>query len=207
MAIGMFLLVTVAVVVTSSIERILDPGPIVHPLLGVGVMVPASAASFWLMWFLNRQGRQTRSEAIAAESSHAWADGLTSAAVVVGMLLSGAGFERADPAMGLAVSSVIGLRAFGIVARAADRLTDAALVDVDEVTEAASKVPGVVDCHAVRSRGSEGQVRIDLHIHVDSELSVGRAHEIASAVEAAIKGSVSGVAEVLVHIGGAGSRS
>jgi cation diffusion facilitator family transporter len=205
MTIGMFLLVSVAVVVMSSVERIADPDPIVHPLAGISVMLPASAASFWLMWFLNRQARQTRSEAIATESSHAWADALTSAAVVAGILLSEAGLERADPMIGLAVSVVIGMRAFGIVARAADRLTDAALVDVGEVTHTASRVPGVVDCHAVRSRGSEGQVRIDLHIHVDPDLSVGQAHDIARAVEAAIKDSLGGVTEVLVHVGTAGS--
>jgi divalent metal cation (Fe/Co/Zn/Cd) transporter len=87
---------------------------------------------------------------------------------------------------------------------AANLLTDAALVDVDEIVRVCSSVEGVIDCHAVRSRGGAGRIRVDLHIHVAPDLPVRRAHEVAAQVEAAIKQHVPGVAEVLVHIGAAG---
>jgi divalent metal cation (Fe/Co/Zn/Cd) transporter len=129
---------------------------------------------------------------------------MTNAAVVGGILCSELGLPRIDPAIGLAVSGLIGLRAVSIVLGAANLLTDAALVDVEEIITVAGRVPGVIDCHAVRSRGGGGGIRIDLHIHVDPELPVHKAHAIAAEVEAAIRQQVSGVAEVLVHIGAAG---
>ena len=205
MAIGMFLLVTVALVVRSSVGRLQDPEVVQQPLLGIVVMAPASAASFWLTWFLSRQSARFKSDVLLTESSHAWADGLTNAAVMGGIICSEADFVRVDPAIGLAVSGLIGLRAARIVLGAADRLTDAALVDVGQIVEVATRIPGVVDCHAVRSRGGSGRIRIDLHIHVDPELSVRRAHGVSRQVEATIKEQVPGVAEVLVHIGAAGA--
>ena len=88
-----------------------------------------------------------------------------------------------------------------IVRGAADVLTDAAMVDPDEITRVARSVPGVVGCHAVRSRGVGGRLQVDLHIGVSPELTVREADEIAERVEKAVEDSVAEVAEVLVHIG------
>ena len=41
------------------------------------------------------------------------------------------------------------------------------------------------------------------HIHVDPDLTVREAHTITLAVEAALVHEVGGIAEVLVHVGGA----
>jgi cation diffusion facilitator family transporter len=206
LAIGVFLLVTVAIVVRSSVLRLDEPVEVKEPFLGIATMVPASLASFWLTWFLNRQSLRLKSDVLLSESSHFWADGLSNATVVVGIIGSVAGVERLDPLVGLAVSSLIGFRAIRIVIGAADRLTDAAFVAVDELTQVASRVPGVLDCHAVRSRGGAGGARVDLHIHVDPEMSVRNAHRIAEQVDAAIKDRFPDVAEVLVHIGADGGR-
>jgi cation diffusion facilitator family transporter len=204
MVIGMTLIVTVAFVVRGSIERLIDPVAIDLPLLGIAVMTAASIASFSLTQFLSVRASESGSEVIRTESSHAWADGLTNAAVVGGIVCSELGLARVDPAIGLAVAGLIGLRAVRIVLGAADLLTDAALVDVNQILAVCNRVPGVVDCHAVRSRGGGGRVRIDLHIHVDPEMPVRDAHAIAAKVEVAIKEQVPEVAEVLVHIGATG---
>ncbi len=203
MAIGMFLLLTVALVGRSSIERLVTPVPVDLPLFGIAVMAVASVASFLLTRFLSLRSNESGSEAIRAESSHALADGVMNAAIIAGIICSELGLRRVDPAIGLAVSGLIGVRAIGIVLRAADLLTDAALADVDEITETAGHVPGVVECHAVRSRGGGGRIRIDLHIHVDPDLPVRQAHAVATQVEAAIRERVPNVVDVLVHVGAA----
>ena len=65
---------------------------------------------------------------------------------------------------------------------------------------AAESVPGVCSCHSIRSRGSRGEVYIDLHIGVDPALSVDQAHRLSMDVEERIKRSISGVADVVVHL-------
>jgi cation diffusion facilitator family transporter len=204
MSIGMILIITVAFVVRGSIERLIDPRAVELPVLGMAVMTVASAASFSLTWFLSARAKESGSEVIHTESSHAWADGLASVAVVGGILCSELGLARIDPAIGLVVAGLIGARAARVVFGAASLLTDAALVDVDEIVRVCRGVADVVDCHAVRSRGGGGRIRIDLHIHVDPETPVRKAHAVAADVEAAIKQRIPGVVEVLVHIGPAG---
>ena len=50
-----------------------------------------------------------------------------------------------------------------------------------------------------------GRVRVDLHIHVDPDLTVARAHAIARTVAERVTAGLGGICEVLVHIG-AGAR-
>ena len=111
------------------------------------------------------------------------------------------GFPVLDPIVALAVGGVIGWRGWGVVRGAAEVLTDAAAIDIDAIRVVVLAVPGVGDCHAVRSRGEAGHVRVDLHIHVDQDLTIVEGHRIAKAVEAEIRRLDLGIAEVLVHLG------
>jgi divalent metal cation (Fe/Co/Zn/Cd) transporter len=79
-------------------------------------------------------------------------------------------------------------------------LTDHVVIDPAELSRVVAAVPGVVGCHRVRSRGADGAVAVDLHIHVDGELSLYEAHEIADAVEAAIGAAFPAVGDVHVHV-------
>jgi hypothetical protein len=56
-----------------------------------------SRPAFALTWFLNFQGKASGSEVIHAESSHAWADGMMSAAVVGGIPRSEIGLDESIP--------------------------------------------------------------------------------------------------------------
>jgi cation diffusion facilitator family transporter len=201
MFIGMLLLVTVAIVVRGSIDRLGDPEEVSAPLLGVAVMAGSGFASFGLHRFLRSRGERLQSAVISSESTHAWADAATDVSIVVGIAVSRIGFERVDPIVGLGVAALIGWRALSIVRGAADVLTDAAMVDPDEITRVACSVPGVMGCHAVRSRAAGGRMQVDLHIGVSPDLTVRAAHDIAEQVGRAVEESVSGVEEVLVHVG------
>jgi len=61
-------------------------------------------------------------------------------------------------------------------------------------------VPGVKYCHAVRSRGREDSVSVDLRVHVSPEMTVAESHEIAHRVESAIKEALPEVTDVVVHL-------
>jgi cation diffusion facilitator family transporter len=140
---------------------------------------------------------------ITSESTHAWADGVTDLAIVAGIVFSGAGLERMDPAIGIVVAGLIAWRASRVVRGAADVLTDAAAIDPQEVVRTPRAFPGVRDCHAVRSRGPTEWFHVDLHVLVDPSMPVAEAHEVAVNVQRTVTERIAGVAEVFVHIGAA----
>jgi cation diffusion facilitator family transporter len=201
MGIGMLLLTSVGVIVSTAVGHLIAPRPLVAPGLGGAVMALSAAANGVLSWFLRRRARALRSHVLTTEAVHAWADGVAALAVIGGIGLSRAGFPRLDPAVALGVALLVAWRSWTIIQAATAVLTDAAVVDLAAIRRTAAGVEGVLDCHAVRCRGEAGRVRVDLHIHVAPELTVARAHEIARAVEAHLRAEVPGISEVLVHVG------
>jgi divalent metal cation (Fe/Co/Zn/Cd) transporter len=52
----------------------------------------------------------------------------------------------------------------------------------------------------VRTRGSAGNYYVDLHIWVDPDMHVDKAHDISHDVIDSLKEKVDGVSDVVVHI-------
>lgn len=205
--IGMLLLVAVGVIVASAAPRLAAPQPSTDTAVGIVIMAVSAAAAGGLAVYLRRRGHDTNSRVLHSESIHAAADALISLGVLGAIGASALGMLRLDPIVALGVAAVVAWRGWLVVRGAADVLTDAAVVDTDAIEAAALSVPGVLDCHSVRSRGEAGHVRVDLHVHVDPKLTIVAAHQIAVAVERRVRQLDLGIAEVLVHVGAAAPKS
>jgi cation diffusion facilitator family transporter len=68
------------------------------------------------------------------------------------------------------------------------------------VFEAVQSVEGAGNPHRTRMRRIAGLWDIDIDIEVDPDMSVRKAHHIASRVETAIKERVEGVYDIMVHV-------
>jgi cation diffusion facilitator family transporter len=136
-----------------------------------------------------------------ADALHTFSDVLVSGAVMFSLVGGALGIRILDLIIAVSIAGVLGWAAFKVMHQATRILTDSAVIDLDEIIRAVSQVPGVVDCHAVRSRGPTGQVRAELHVLVDGNMSVFQAHEITETVTKTIRELMPGVADVLVHTG------
>jgi cation diffusion facilitator family transporter len=199
--IGLLLLVAMGIIVSSALPRLADPKPGAATGVGLAVMAVSAASTGGLALYLRRKARQTQSRVLGSEAIHAAADALISVGVLGAVGVGAAGYPRLDPIMALGVAGVVAWRGWVVVRGAADVLTDATAVDTEAIQTAALSVPGVRGCHAIRSRGEAGHVRVDLHVHVAPEMTVVEGHQIAVAVEERIRRLDLGVAEVLVHVG------
>jgi cation diffusion facilitator family transporter len=206
MVIGMLLLLTVGITVTAAAIRLAFPRPSAALTIGAAIMAASAAANGALYVFLNRRARDLESSVLHSEAVHSWADVLVALSVIGGLALGRAGFPRLDPVVALGVAGFVAWRGWNVVQGAAQVLADVAVADVDAIRRVAAAVPGILGCHAVRCRGEAGRVRVDLHVHVQPDLTVARAHEIAREVEARVKREIMGVTEVLVHVGPLGIR-
>src|SRR5690606_3457546 len=59
---------------------------------------------------------------------------------------------------------------------------------------------GVRDCHMMRARKLGGHILVDVHVDVDSHISVSEGHLVAERVEHTLKEKIAGVTDVIVHI-------
>ena len=182
-------------------QRLFDPRPVLHGEIGIAVMVVAIVVTFALTRFQAHVVRKTGSFAIKADSLHYVGDILVNGAVIVALLLASEfGWVVADPLFGLAIAGYIVFNAWRIVSGSLDMLMDRELPDDERarIREIALANPSVRDLHDLRTRSSGRRTFIQVHIEMDGNLTLYRAHSVADEVEAALRAAFPG-AEVMIH--------
>jgi ferrous-iron efflux pump FieF len=183
-----------------AIDRLRLAQPLEHVGVGVGVMVLAIVMTLVLLAIQRYVIRKTDSTAIRADSLHYATDLLTNVSILLALYLTTLGWTWADPVFAIAVAIYIFYSAFHIGHDAFQQLMDRELpADVLEHIQAiAMSHSEVTGTHETRTRQS-GQTRfVQLHLELDEDMSLKKAHAIADIVEAEIKAFLPG-AEVLIH--------
>ncbi len=145
-------------------------------------------------------GKRLKSGILVADSLHTRSDVLASLGVILGLVAVKMGYPLADPVIALLICGLILLTGLEIVRDSSKVLLDKALVEERLIVDLAESVEGVCSCHSVRTRGTSGEIFVDMHIGVDSSLSIDAAHEVSENVESMIKSRVTGVRDVMVHL-------
>jgi len=174
------------------------------------VLLGVVAVKEGLFRFVRRFAQQLGSSALRADAWHHRSDALTSGAAAVGIsiaLIGGEGYEPADDWAALFAAAIIAFNAARLTIAPAHELMDA---DAPQVTSAAERValavPGVVRVEKIFARKSGRGHWIDMHVEVDPDMSVRRAHELAHGVKDAIRLALPHVEDVLIHVEPAGGR-
>jgi len=70
----------------------------------------------------------------------------------------------------------------------------------DMVRSLASRILGIRGVHDIAIHDAEKGLHVELHLEVDPNVNLEKAHEISSKLESSIKTNISGVVEVVTHI-------
>ena len=168
--------------------------------IAVGAMLLSLVTKIGLSTWEGRRGRRLGSSFLQADSAQLRVDVYRNLAVLAGLGAVTLGLRWADPILGVAIAGLILWTAIKIVRSGATVLLDSAAVDAKAIAAAVMRVPGVRECHEVRSRGHASEVFADLHVLVDPELSVNDGHDISERVAQAVRQDFPQVKEVLVHL-------
>lgn len=182
------------------------PAPYTLVVLIVVVLVKES-----LFRTVNRLGREAQSTAVRTDAWHHRADALTSTAAFIGItiaLIGGKGWESADNWAAIFACMVIAVNGIMLLRPALHEILDTAPRGeiVQEVENAARSVPGVIETEKCLVRKMGLAFYVDLHVRVNSEITVREGHHIAHEVKRAIQDANSRIANVLVHVEPAGAR-
>lgn len=147
-----------------------------------------------------RASRRYRSAALGANALHFGSDLAGSAAVLIGLLLVSAGYQRADSAAALFVSVLVLLAAARLIQRNVDVLMDRVPADAEAAARAAiAGIEPAVTLGRLRMRQAGALQFADVVIHVPPGAAVGQGHAAADRVEAALHDALPG-SDVVVHV-------
>ena len=194
---GVLIMVAALAIMWVAGHRLLDPQPLEDVGLGLALSVASSVLNGALAFAMLRKAREHRSMALEADARHLITDVWTSAGVVVGLLaVKFTGWLWLDPVVAILLALNILREGGSLVRRSADGLMDRALEP--EVRAEIEKTLDVFRHQAIRfdhvSTRRAGQRRfVDLHMHMPSGWTLGRAAALRTSVEQALMSAVPGL--------------
>ncbi len=147
-----------------------------------------------------KKAEELKSDILMADSYHTASDVLTSLSVLVGLIAIQAGYRWVDPLVAVVIAGVIAWTSIIVLKDVLSSLTDESRLDPQDIRNAVMTIPGILDCHEIRTRGLANHVFVDLSIHVEPAWSVEQAHALASEVETYLLTHLDSVEDVIVHI-------
>jgi cation diffusion facilitator family transporter len=203
------LLITVQAV-RAALHPHSAPAAVTLIVLGVAVVVKEG-----LFRFVRRESAAIESSAMHADAWHHRSDAITSLCAAIGIsvaVLGGKGYEVADDIAAVAAAAIIGWNGWRLLRKALNELMDRAPRGevVDQIRDIAQRAPGVARVEKCFVRKMGYQYFVDMHVEVDPQMTVARAHSIAHDVKNRVREALPKVRDVMVHIepasGGAAKR-
>ncbi len=170
-----------------------------HTGWGLGVMLGVLVINAGLSTWQGRWARRLDSDILLADSRHTLADVLTTAVVIAGWQAAARGYPWVDTVAALGVTAIILVLAYGLFRRAIPILVDEAVLEPDALLHVVASVPGILSVRSVRSRGDGKHNAVDIVASVAPDLSTVASHEVATAVERAVRAGFR-VDHVIVHV-------
>jgi len=188
-------------VFVDGINRLFNPVEIKDTELGLYIMITSVVLTAMLVMFQSYVAKKTNSLAIKADMAHYVVDFLTNGAVIVSLVLvKTIGFVYFDVIAALLISVYLLFNAFVLARESIDMITDK---ELDE--EVRNKIKNTVnDCknvygvHDLRTRSIGDIYFIELHLEIDGNVTLNKAHEITENVENKIK-EIYPNSQILIH--------
>jgi cation diffusion facilitator family transporter len=194
---GVMIVVAALAICAAALQRLFDPQPLEAVGLGLALSLASSALNGALAFAMLRKAREHRSMALEADARHLFTDVWTSLGVVAGLVaVQLSGWLWLDPLVAIAVALNILREGVSLVRRSADGLMDQALEP--EVRAEIERTLDVFRHQAIRfdhvHTRRAGQRRfVDLHMHMPSGWTLGRAAALRTSVEQALMSAVPGL--------------
>ncbi|HWQ91272.1 MAG TPA: cation diffusion facilitator family transporter [Clostridia bacterium] len=198
------LLGAAAWIAVTAVREIVQPhqSPAPFTLL---VLVVVIATKETLFRFVLSESAQVESTAVETDAWHHRSDAITSGAAFVGIaiaLIGGEGYEAADDVAAAVAALIIAWNGWRLLRKAVEELMDRSPNRslIEKIRTAGARPPEVCFVEKCLVRKMGYGYYVDMHVHVDPNMTVRQAHTIAHKVKQGIQTEVPSVQDVLVHI-------
>ncbi len=190
-------------VIWDAVERLFAPEQLLTPSsFTLYVAAFSILANEGLYHYTQYLAQRINSNLLRANAWHHRSDSISSVVVLVGIGGTLAGLPYLDAIAAVLVGVMIVHIGWNLGWGAMQELVDAGLdkETVKEIRGIIDSVSGVNSIHMLRTRRMGGHASADVHVQVDSWLSVSEGHRIAEVVQTRLINEVEELFDVTVHI-------
>ena len=199
---GLFIVAAAFLIVYAAAGRLFEPATLREVNLAICVSVLATGMNAALSYYLGRTAKESGSAALEGDSKHLLSDVISSVGVWIGLIISQlTGWGYLDPVLAFIVAALIARIGITLVVESSQNLMEQSC---DEEEKRMEKVflrhkSQFVDFHDLKTRRNGNQVLAELHLVVDSHMSVKDAHDFTDHLEEDIEKELPNT-KVTIHI-------
>ena len=155
--------------------------------------------------FTIRKAKELNSPAVEANAWHHRSDALSSTGTAIGIggaVLLGQRWTVLDPLASVIVGAFIMKVAVELTVKGMGELMERSLPDEveNEIIAIVESVPDVIGPHDLRTRRIGNRIAIEMHVFMNGEISLCKAHEHADAIEELLKQRFGSDTHVAIHM-------
>ena len=200
---GAMIIIAAVLILVKSYEALMSDVTFHQPGLGLAVNTGATLINAAWAYVLIGRGKAWRSPALTADGWHLVTDVVTSAGVVVALLLAVVtGWHWLDPFIAAVLAINILWAGYRISMQSMSSLMDqAASPEIEDQIRAliARNGDGALQAHDIRTRQAGRALFIEFHLVVPGAMTVYDAHIICDRLEDAIEAAIEG-SEAVIHV-------
>lgn len=187
--------------VRQSFFVLVSGNPQVPGRTAVLVVAFAIIVKYWMARFVSGISSSINSSALEADASHHKADAYTSIGVLAGVIGARFGFPLLDPLVGMAISLYVIKLGFDMGRKNIRSLMgEAPSVGMSrKIKEIACGAKGVKGVHDIKIHYVGPNAFVTMHINMDKNQTLSKAHGIATRIEEKVKKEMDSVSNVMVH--------
>ncbi len=169
------------------------------------LMAVSIVANFAAAHRLDKVAKETHSIALRGDSLHLFSDGITSAAILLALvLIKVTGLHILDPIFAIAVSVYIIYVSFILLRRSSAQLLDAAPKEEAEILTRIREMlrdfpEDIVGVHDFRIRGHKPSYFLDFHLVACRHLTLQQGHDLCDKLEESIRKEYPGC-DITIHL-------
>ncbi len=191
--------------IAYDVSQVIASGSTLVPTwLAAGAALISIMVNEGIFHYTRTVGERTNSPAIIANAWHHRSDAISSVAALIGILGAHFGYPIMDPLAGGIVALMVLKVGYDILTEGLRDLMDTGLSEdqTQEIQKIIDDIPEVIKFHDLRTRTLGGEVFMDVHILVDTDLTVTEGHAAAERVRRSLINAFNKVQDVLVHVDG-----
>ncbi|MDW5564255.1 MAG: cation-efflux pump [Methanomassiliicoccus sp.] len=194
------LFITCGWIVYEAVDRLffhpaqVELGPIALLVMALSMVVDYTRSRALL-----RTAKEYKSQALEADAIHFSTDLISSAVVIVGILLTMAGLPNFDSIAALGVAAITAVIGYRLWKKSIHTLMDGAPAGVSgTIAQEIMAVPGIHRVDRVRVRESGSVTFVEATVFIDQVLPVEQGHRLTEKVEERVKVAIPN-SDVIVH--------
>ena len=170
--ISLLLFVTGYMVLTEAVGRFYGigmPNVAMESFLILGLTLAINAP---VAVYEYKKGKELNSPVLISDSKHTIIDVFVTIFVLIGLVVIKMGYPIIDPILSIVIAVIILNTGISILLDNIKVLLDSNVLDNDEIEKCVLDISGVEGVRNIRSRGTQSNVFVDMHLILDGNISV-----------------------------------